>query len=37
MDAEGVLDKGKTEMQRDVQPLLEDMKSKWKAKLNELN
>ncbi len=37
MDDEGILDKGKTDMHRDVQPLLEDMKSKWKTKVNELN
>ena len=37
MDSEGVMDKGRTELQRDLQPLIDDLKAKWKAKLEKVN
>lgn len=37
MDSEGVLDKGRTQLQRDLQPLIDDLKARWKAKIEKLN
>ena len=37
MDIDGVLDKGRTELQRDLQPLIDDLKARWKAKIEKVN
>ena len=36
MSPEGLLNNGKLELQRDVQPLIEEMKAKWKGKIQEI-
>lgn len=37
MGPDGLVNKGTIQLERDIQPIIEDMKAKWKTKIAKLN